>query len=95
MQVVNDACADRGSCQREVVDIGNCAGADVDKFAAFKRTAGEGLRVKAPRACYANLERKLVDAKLVPTYNFCIFKVVKARAATSPKKSAHAALSWR
>jgi flavin reductase (DIM6/NTAB) family NADH-FMN oxidoreductase RutF len=71
----------------EVVGIGNCSGADVDKFAAFKLTAGEGLRVKAPliKECYANLECRLVDAKLVSTYNFFIFEVVKARAATSPK----------
>jgi len=72
---------------KEVVGIGNCSGADVDKFAAFKLTAGDALRVKAPliAECYANLECKLVDAKLVASYNFFIFEVVKARAATSPK----------
>lgn len=72
---------------KEVVGIGNCSGTDVDKFAAFKLTAGDALRVKAPliTECYANLECKLVDAKLVSTYNFFIFEVVKARAATSPK----------
>jgi flavin reductase (DIM6/NTAB) family NADH-FMN oxidoreductase RutF len=71
----------------EVVGIGNCSGAKVDKFKAFKLTAVEALAVKAPliRECYANLECKLVDAKLVATYNFFIFEVVKARAATSPK----------
>jgi len=46
-----------------------------------------GLCVKAPliKECCANLACKLVDAKLVPTYNFFIFEVVQARAATSPK----------
>jgi flavin reductase (DIM6/NTAB) family NADH-FMN oxidoreductase RutF len=72
---------------KEVVGIGNCSGSEVDKFAAFKLTAGDALRVKAPliTECYANLECKLVDAKLVSTYNFFIFEVVKARAAISPK----------
>ena len=35
--------------------------------------------------CYANLECKLTDAKLVDRYNFFIFEVVKAHAAKSPK----------
>jgi flavin reductase (DIM6/NTAB) family NADH-FMN oxidoreductase RutF len=73
--------------RKEVVGIGNCSGADVDKFAAFKLTAVEGREVKAPliAECYANLECKLVDARLVAKYNFFIFEVVKACAATSPK----------
>jgi len=71
----------------EVVGIGNCSGAKLDKFKAFKLTPVEALAVKAPliRECYANLECKLVDAKLVATYNFFIFEVIKAHAATSPK----------
>jgi flavin reductase (DIM6/NTAB) family NADH-FMN oxidoreductase RutF len=70
-----------------VVGIGNCSGAKVDKFTAFKLTAVEAAAVKAPliKECYANLECKLVDAKLVASYNFFIFEVVKARAAPSPK----------
>ena len=72
---------------RKVVGIGNCSGAEVDKFAAFKLTAMEAQRVQAPliKECYANLECKLVDSKLVASYNFFIFEVVKARAATAPK----------
>jgi flavin reductase (DIM6/NTAB) family NADH-FMN oxidoreductase RutF len=72
---------------KQVVGIGNCSGAEVDKFAAFKLTAVAGERVKAPliKECYANLECRLIDAKLVASYNFFIFEVVKARAATSPK----------
>ena len=70
-----------------VVGIGNCSGANVDKFATFKLTASAALRVKAPliKECYANLECKLIDARLVASYNFFIFEVVKARAATLPK----------
>jgi len=70
-----------------VVGIGNCSGAKVDKFTAFKLTAVAAASVKAPliKECYANLECKLVDAKLVASYNFFIFEVVKARAAPSPK----------
>jgi len=33
---------------KQVVGIGNCSGAEVDKFAAFKLTAVAGERVKAP-----------------------------------------------
>ena len=45
------------------------------------------LCVKAPliKECCANLACKLVDAKLVPTYNFFIFEVVKAHVARSPR----------
>ena len=69
----------------EVVGIGNCSGTKVDKFTAFALTPVESLFVKAPaiKECYANLECKLVDAKLVATYNFFVFEVVKARAAAS------------
>jgi len=72
---------------KTVVGIGNCSGAEVDKFKAFKLTASAAQRVKAPliKECYANLECKLVDAALVASYNFFIFEVVKARAATAPK----------
>jgi flavin reductase (DIM6/NTAB) family NADH-FMN oxidoreductase RutF len=71
----------------EVVGIGNCSGASIDKFEAFKLTAGQAQRVKAPLIgeCYANLECKLEDDSLVDKYNFFIFEVVKAHVATSPK----------
>ena len=72
---------------KAVVGIGNCSGAEVDKFATFKLTAVAGKHVQAPliKECYANFECRLVDAKLVASYNFFIFEVVKAWAATSPK----------
>ncbi|HEY3445772.1 MAG TPA: flavin reductase family protein [Myxococcales bacterium] len=71
----------------KVVGIGNCSGRDVDKFAAFGLTAVPGAQVKAPLVaeCYASLECKLVDARLVRDYNFFIFECVQAHAATSPR----------
>jgi flavin reductase (DIM6/NTAB) family NADH-FMN oxidoreductase RutF len=72
---------------KQVVGIGNCSGADVDKFAKFKLTAVEADRVEAPliKECYANFECKVVDASLLDKYSFFIMEVVKARAATSPR----------
>ena len=70
-----------------VAKIGNCSGAHVDKFAAFKLTALPAEEVKAPliAQCYANLECKLVDDALVDRYNVFIFEVVKAHAPAAPK----------
>jgi flavin reductase (DIM6/NTAB) family NADH-FMN oxidoreductase RutF len=72
---------------RTVVGIGNCSGADVDKFDKFKLTAMSATRVSAPliKQCYANFECKLADTRLVRRYNFFIFEVVKAHVATSPR----------
>jgi flavin reductase (DIM6/NTAB) family NADH-FMN oxidoreductase RutF len=72
---------------KQVVGIGNCSGADVDKFAAFKLTALPAAKIDVPliKECYANLECKVVDARLVPKYSFFILEVVKAHVATSPK----------
>ena len=70
-----------------VAKIGNCSGADVDKFARFKLTAVDADEVRAPliAECYANLECRLVDGRLRDKYNFFIFEVVKAHAAHAPK----------
>ena len=70
-----------------VAKIGNCSGADVDKFKKFKLTAVDADIVKAPliTQCYANLECKLVDGRLRDKFNFFIFEVVKAHAASAPK----------
>jgi flavin reductase (DIM6/NTAB) family NADH-FMN oxidoreductase RutF len=70
-----------------VAKIGNCSGADTDKFAAFKLTAEEAAAVKAPliAECHANLECRLHDGRLIERYNFFIFEVVKAHAARRPK----------
>ena len=72
---------------RQVVGIGNCSGADVDKFAKFKLTPVKGAKVDAPliKECYANFECKVVDSSLLNKYSFFIMEVVKAHAATSPR----------
>lgn len=72
---------------KKVVDIGNCSGENTDKFEKFKLNAAKSSKVKAPliTECYANLECRLADTRMVEKYNFFIFKVAKARAARSPK----------
>jgi flavin reductase (DIM6/NTAB) family NADH-FMN oxidoreductase RutF len=69
------------------VGIGNCSGADIDKFEEFKLTAVKAALISAPliKECYASFECKLADARLVRRYNYFIFEVVKAHVATAPK----------
>jgi flavin reductase (DIM6/NTAB) family NADH-FMN oxidoreductase RutF len=71
----------------QVGGIGNCSGADVDKFAEFGLTAQDAAEVAAPliRECHANFECRLHDDALVSSYNFFIFEVVKAHVAPRPK----------
>ncbi|MHC0053636.1 flavin reductase family protein [Actibacterium sp. D379-3] len=63
-----------------VVKIGNCSGRDVDKFAAFGITPGDAQIVTAPLIadCFANLECRVVDTRLVETYNLFVLEIVKA-----------------
>jgi flavin reductase (DIM6/NTAB) family NADH-FMN oxidoreductase RutF len=70
-----------------VIDIGNCSGRDVDKFAAFGLTAAPATEIAVPliAECYANFECRLSDARLVDRYNFFIFEVVKAHAPERPR----------
>jgi flavin reductase (DIM6/NTAB) family NADH-FMN oxidoreductase RutF len=72
---------------KTVVGIGNTSGADIDKFKTFGLTAKKAAKVKAPLIdeCYANLECKLVDTKLIKKYSLFIFEVVKIHTATRPK----------
>ena len=64
----------------QVVGCGNTSGSKVDKFARFGLTALPASRVSAPLVaeCYANLECRLEDARLVHKYNFFVLRVVKA-----------------
>jgi flavin reductase (DIM6/NTAB) family NADH-FMN oxidoreductase RutF len=68
------------SLARKVVAVGNASGRDVDKFAAFGLTPVPASRVPAPRIaeCFANLECRVVDTRLVNRYNFFILEVVAA-----------------
>jgi flavin reductase (DIM6/NTAB) family NADH-FMN oxidoreductase RutF len=64
----------------KVVACGNCSGRKVDKFKKFGLTALPASEVEAPLVaeCYANLECRVVDTKLVEKYNFFVLEVVKA-----------------
>jgi flavin reductase (DIM6/NTAB) family NADH-FMN oxidoreductase RutF len=65
---------------KEAVACGNTSGRTIDKFKAFHLTPVAASQVKAPLIdeCYANLECKVVDAKMVEKYNFFILEVLKA-----------------
>lgn len=64
----------------KVVACGNASGRKVDKFKKFGLTPVGASRVKAPLIdeCYANLECKVVDAKLAAKYGFFVLEVLKA-----------------
>jgi len=71
----------------KVVAVGNCSGRDVDKFAAFGLTTLPGEHVTAPliAECFANLECKVADTRLVNTYNLFVLEVKKAWTDTKQK----------
>jgi len=64
----------------KVVGVGNCSGRDVDKFAAFGLTPTPAKKVAPPLVaeCFANLECKVADTRLVTHYNLFILEVLKA-----------------
>jgi len=64
----------------QVAGCGNASGRTVDKFQAFGLTPTSASYVKPPllAECYASLECKLVDTKLVAKYGFFILEVVQA-----------------
>jgi len=64
----------------KVVAIGNCSGHDVDKFETIGLTRVAAQHVSAPliAECFANLECKVVDTRLVNKYNLFVLEVVKA-----------------
>jgi flavin reductase (DIM6/NTAB) family NADH-FMN oxidoreductase RutF len=63
-----------------VVGVGNTSGRNIDKFKKFKLSQMEATYVNAPLIAesYANLECKVVDAKMVNKYNIFIMEVLKA-----------------
>lgn len=65
---------------QQVVAIGNSSGRKVDKFARSGLTTLPASLVQAPliAECYANLECKVADTRLVNSYNFFILEVIKA-----------------
>ena len=64
----------------KVVEIGNCSGRDVDKFERFALTPLPAACVTPPllAECFANLECKVTDTRLVNKYNLFVLEVVKA-----------------
>jgi flavin reductase (DIM6/NTAB) family NADH-FMN oxidoreductase RutF len=64
---------------KKVVDIGNCSGADMDKFKKFNLTPLPAQKVSAPliAECLANIECRVIDTRLVNKYNLFILEGVK------------------
>ncbi len=63
-----------------VVKCGNSSGAKTDKLKACGLTPAPAALVRAPllAECYANLECRLYDSRMVNKYNFFVLEVVKA-----------------
>lgn len=68
------------SLARIVVAVGNCSGDDTDKFAAFGIATAPAEMVSPPLlpACFANLECRVSDRRMVSRYNMFVLEVVKA-----------------
>ncbi len=64
----------------KVVAVGNCSGRDIDKFAVHGLTALPAQQVAAPLVaeCFANLECRVVDTRMVNKYNLFVLEVVRA-----------------
>jgi flavin reductase (DIM6/NTAB) family NADH-FMN oxidoreductase RutF len=64
----------------KVVGCGNTSGRKIDKFKRFDLTPVAASCVRAPliEECYANLECKIADGKMVAKYNLFILEVLKA-----------------
>jgi len=64
----------------KVVGCGNTSGRRVDKFERFGLTPVRASQVAAPLIgeCYANLECRVVDTRLVTKYGFFVLEVLAA-----------------
>ena len=64
---------------KAVVGCGNVSGRRVDKFERFGLTPLPAATVAPPLIgeCYANLECRVVDTRLVPKYGFFVLEVLK------------------
>jgi flavin reductase (DIM6/NTAB) family NADH-FMN oxidoreductase RutF len=65
---------------KQVVSVGNCSGKKVDKFGKFDLTPLPAAQVAPPliAECFANLECRVADTRMVNKYNFFVLEVVKA-----------------
>jgi len=70
-----------------VVECGNASGRKIDKFAAFGIKTKAASQVGAPLLtdCYASLECRVADTRMVNRYNFFVLEVVKAWVDTALK----------
>lgn len=68
---------------RTVVAVGNCSGRDTDKFAALGLATAPAAEVSPPLlpGCFANLECRVCDTRMVRRYNMFVLEVVRAWAA--------------
>ncbi len=82
--VINVPTADMANT---VVKIGNSDGDETDKFEAFGLTKAKASIVDAPliKECFASLECRIADGRMINKYNFFIMEVVKAHVAASPR----------
>ena len=73
----------------KVVEVGNCSGRDVDKFERFGLTPVPAELVAPPllAECFANLECKVADTRLVSKYNLFVLEVLKAWTNPAQQKS--------
>ena len=64
----------------KVVAVGNCSGRSVDKFERFGLTPLPAQRVASPLVaeCFANLECRVAETRLVNKYNLFVLEVLKA-----------------
>ncbi len=64
----------------KVVEVGNCSGGDVDKFAAFQLTPIAGKHVAAPllAECFANVECRVIDTRLTNKFDIFVLEALKA-----------------
>ena len=71
----------------QVVGIGNCSGRDIDKFQAFGLTPKPAARVAAPliEECYASLECRVYDTRMVNKYGLFVLEVIQAWVDTAVK----------
>lgn len=65
---------------RQVVGCGNSHGPEVDKFARFGLTRRAASQVAAPLIdeCYASLECRIADTRMVRRYSLFVLEVVAA-----------------
>ena len=64
----------------KIVKVGNCSGGNVEKFRKFGLTPMPAKRVTPPLVaeCFANLECKVYNSRLVNKYNLFVLEVIKA-----------------